>query len=427
MKASTILDDCLERLKAGETVADCLVRYPEQAQTLAPMLQAAAELRTLAAFRLSHGQKLRAKVTMRAALAERTAPRPPLAWLRLRAMPAAAMLSLVLFIALTVSAVASSQPGDLGYSLRVASERVPVFVQFGMARQAKAELVVAERRLTESQGAHPSALAALIVSEEAIVRRAERLTLDEQIEIAERVSAHAQALVALAERADDPAMEARLAHAAKQVHAIAGRLVTPLPTPTLPVWPTVKVEVTPSVTPVAVVEPVSTRTPRPRITEMWPSVTPRRPLATLTLPARPPVTPRATLQPGAWPTMTPWAWPTGNATWVPGATVIPATRTPLVPRPPRTEITPPAWLPTGTVIPPRYLPTATPAAIPLPSVTVRYAGGGIALTATAIAPLPSVTETPRPPRDFPIGPQPTPIPPVVPEVTVTLPAPPRSR
>ena len=34
-----IVNDCLERMAAGESVADCLARYPEQADALAPILQ----------------------------------------------------------------------------------------------------------------------------------------------------------------------------------------------------------------------------------------------------------------------------------------------------------------------------------------------------------------------------------------------------
>ncbi len=43
MNLATILDDCLQRLQAGETIAGCLARYPDQAADLAPMLAAAAQ------------------------------------------------------------------------------------------------------------------------------------------------------------------------------------------------------------------------------------------------------------------------------------------------------------------------------------------------------------------------------------------------
>jgi uncharacterized protein (DUF433 family) len=45
MNLTTITDDCLERLARGESVADCLARYPEAADQLAPILSAAEQLR----------------------------------------------------------------------------------------------------------------------------------------------------------------------------------------------------------------------------------------------------------------------------------------------------------------------------------------------------------------------------------------------
>ena len=44
MDRPTILDDCLARLKAGASIADCLSLYPGQAAQLAPMLAAAVQL-----------------------------------------------------------------------------------------------------------------------------------------------------------------------------------------------------------------------------------------------------------------------------------------------------------------------------------------------------------------------------------------------
>ena len=34
-----IVDECSERLAAGESVTDCLARYPEHADELAPLLR----------------------------------------------------------------------------------------------------------------------------------------------------------------------------------------------------------------------------------------------------------------------------------------------------------------------------------------------------------------------------------------------------
>jgi hypothetical protein len=51
MDLATILDDCVHRMRGGESVEDCLADYPEQAAELAPMLRAASALQWLAGFR----------------------------------------------------------------------------------------------------------------------------------------------------------------------------------------------------------------------------------------------------------------------------------------------------------------------------------------------------------------------------------------
>ena len=75
MDRATILDDCLARLKAGASLADCLSLYPGQAAELAPLLAAAVQLQDLSGHALSDAQRLRAKVTLRETLASRPAPR----------------------------------------------------------------------------------------------------------------------------------------------------------------------------------------------------------------------------------------------------------------------------------------------------------------------------------------------------------------
>jgi hypothetical protein len=81
MDRATILDDCLERLKAGASPADCLSLYPGQAAELAPMLAAAVQLQDFSGHALSDAQHLRAKVALREAFAARSTPHAPASWL----------------------------------------------------------------------------------------------------------------------------------------------------------------------------------------------------------------------------------------------------------------------------------------------------------------------------------------------------------
>ena len=67
MTLPAILDDCLRRLQAGETIAACLDHYPDQASELAPLLTAAARLRPLAGQGLSDAQRAQGRAVVRAA------------------------------------------------------------------------------------------------------------------------------------------------------------------------------------------------------------------------------------------------------------------------------------------------------------------------------------------------------------------------
>ncbi len=52
----TILDDCLLRMRSGETLEDCLRRYPAQAEALRPLLEAAGAARRIHKPRMSAAQ-----------------------------------------------------------------------------------------------------------------------------------------------------------------------------------------------------------------------------------------------------------------------------------------------------------------------------------------------------------------------------------
>jgi hypothetical protein len=233
-----ILDDCLARLARGEAVADCLTRYPDQAAELAPMLVTAIQLRDLSAYRLSGAQQLRGRMALRRALAAQAQPRPWLAWLgwlewKLKSPALAAAAALLLFVGLSVGAVAASQPGDLAYGARVVVERAPALVLFDSGDRAAAELNIADRRLADLQNAlqranqaDPTALHALVRGDEAAAAAASSLPEDQRSRLAERVQAHAVTLARLAEAAREEAAARSLSLAAARARDIAERLRT---------------------------------------------------------------------------------------------------------------------------------------------------------------------------------------------------------
>jgi len=289
MDRTTILDDCLARLKAGASLADCLSLYPEQAVELAPMLAAAVQLQGLSAHALSDAQRLRAKVILRETLASRSMPHAATSWLglfgRAKGWAVAGAVALVLFAVLSVGAVAASQPGDLTYGVRVAAERAPALLLRDPVLRADAELDAADRRLTDVRNAFqsarpaaPLALEALIAGDEAVAAQASRLSEPARLQAAARVEAHAATLSLLAESAPEAHAAEALAATAARARVIAARvragqpgIPPPAGRPTItapaPIRPTpTSPSVTPATTALPTPMPAETSTPTPQAT-----------------------------------------------------------------------------------------------------------------------------------------------------------------
>lgn len=403
MNLTTITDDCLARLAHGESVADCLARYPEAAEQLAPMLSAAVQLAAFSQARLNDGQRLRAKVTLREELAAQRAQHGRskhalgiTGWARLRVAPLSAMVAVLLFVTVAFSTVAASQPGDLAYPVRVAVERAPALVQPSPARRAAAELAAADRRLTDlarDEAGDPVAVGALLRSDQAAVERAAALGEAERGDVAARVTAHAEALQRLANQAQDPRAAARLLEASYEALALLGQsdslviapgatttatptatrraaiqtprpgpgtsaVVTPFMPPTLAptrVLPApTGIVVPPAIAPVptaGIGDPVPTATPqtRPRLSVTPPVQLTRTPVLPGTGDQTPTpgiVRPRPTLP--VMPPVTPHLRPTLPVMPPVATQVGPATRTAPTARPTRGRPTEPPEAPTGT-------------------------------------------------------------------------------
>ena len=138
-----ILDECLERLASGETIAECCSRYPEHADELASLLQSASAVRQTARA-TPHRALARARGYERLAraLAQRAAaPAPsPSLWERLGAMlrtpvarpllAAFAAILVVLFVAGGTSAAArDSVPGEPLYWVKTTQENLSLRMQ----------------------------------------------------------------------------------------------------------------------------------------------------------------------------------------------------------------------------------------------------------------------------------------------------------
>jgi hypothetical protein len=238
-----ILTDCLERLQRGETIAACLARHPQHASVLEPVLVAASALIRTSAFRMPEPARAQARARMRRALAVQATTASPVAgwwkagWLR-RGL--AAMAAVFLLVVLIGSPVAASRPGDWGYPIRAAVERVPATFASNPKMRARAELRAADRRLADLQGstvrgnALRSGLTHLLAGDEAAYAAALPQPQSERADIAVRLAGHAAAMEQLAQSAGDPG-DAKALRAAVQRASALALMLQPVSHPERPV------------------------------------------------------------------------------------------------------------------------------------------------------------------------------------------------
>lgn len=239
MDLPTILDDCLQRLQNGESIGECLARYPEQAANLAPMLTAATQLQTLAGFSLNEAQRLQGKVALRETLAKPAGTSLWSGWRSLRGSVLAGAVAVLLLILGTTTVVATSEPGDLGYPLRIVIERAPVLLATTEVRRSATELSVADRRLAELEDqisaradVEIATLRALLMGDDAAARHAQSLPEQERLQVASRLAAHAAVLNRLAANlANQAPTTLQVQHATGWVLMMAERLQAGQPLP----------------------------------------------------------------------------------------------------------------------------------------------------------------------------------------------------
>jgi Domain of unknown function (DUF5667) len=151
-----ILDICLDRVIAsGNTIEQCLESYPEQAAELEPLLRAALsavkassiieprpEVQRLAQQRLLSTLEAKEKKKMERRM-------PIWGWQRRWAVALVAVLVILLIGVGTISASASSLPGDTLYPVKTTTEKVQGFFTFGSEAKANFYMKLAQRRLDE--------------------------------------------------------------------------------------------------------------------------------------------------------------------------------------------------------------------------------------------------------------------------------------
>lgn len=150
---SSILDECLERLLlGGETMEDCLTRYPERAAELRPLLETALAAKQALNIEPRPQFRTRARSQFHTALQEAEARRgrPLFAW---RPRWAAVMASLVLALLITaggvVAAANNSMPDEFLYPIKLTTEQVLLKLSPSALIKAKLFVKLADRRVAE--------------------------------------------------------------------------------------------------------------------------------------------------------------------------------------------------------------------------------------------------------------------------------------
>jgi hypothetical protein len=146
-----ILNDCLERLLIrGESLEQCLDRYPEQAAELKPLLKTALAAREAAAIQPHPDFRAQANRQFRAALEERAAKaRPSWGWFPRWATAVAIVLVLVLAGGGTVFAAGGSMPDSPLYPVKLATEQVELTLTLSRLGKARLCAELADKRVAE--------------------------------------------------------------------------------------------------------------------------------------------------------------------------------------------------------------------------------------------------------------------------------------
>ena len=175
-----ILDECLQRLLEGESVEQCLARYPEQAAELEPLLQVALAAREASAIEPRPEFKAQVRYRLQSALAIKGRQRRGL---RIRwqwALPIAIVLLLILAGGSTVAASSASLPDEHLYPVKTTVERIRLWLSPTDMGKAQLHAQFVNRRMEE------------------IAQMARRDKPEVAVRVAHRLEAHLQQIRRLA-------------------------------------------------------------------------------------------------------------------------------------------------------------------------------------------------------------------------------------
>lgn len=151
-KFDDILNDCLERLLVkGETIKQCLNSFPEFADDLKPLLQTTLIIKKASAIQPRPEFRDRARYQLYSALRE-TEHKKRRSFFSWQPQWATAVISIVLVLLITgstVAAASTSMPDQPLYPVKIATERVQVFLTPSAIGKAELYAKLADKRVLE--------------------------------------------------------------------------------------------------------------------------------------------------------------------------------------------------------------------------------------------------------------------------------------
>ncbi len=148
---NNILNECLERLLKGESIEQCLLRYPEQTDELEPLLLTAQVTKQASAIQPRPEFRARARYQFRSELrqAESRRGRPFFAWQPRWATAVIVVMVLVLVGGGTVLAAGNSMPDSPLYQVKLATEQVRLRLTPSDLGKARLYAQLADKRVVE--------------------------------------------------------------------------------------------------------------------------------------------------------------------------------------------------------------------------------------------------------------------------------------
>ena len=153
-KFEEVLDECLDRmLVRGETLEQCLQRFPEHSDKLRPLLETVTTARRVMPVQPRPEFKERARSQFNSALRAKSEKKirafPVWSWPRSVGVAVAILLVLSLTATGTVAAAHGSMPDSPLYPVKLATEQVQMALTFSDLGKAELHAKLADERVTE--------------------------------------------------------------------------------------------------------------------------------------------------------------------------------------------------------------------------------------------------------------------------------------